>query len=496
MAINKAAHAHNLVAAPAVSASAPVILSPVLVLLWLLSAAVAAQDSHPFVRTAVLTGDFSDLPPQAGPNDLGPAFGLSVAMDGDWLAVGAPFTSFHGDAFGIDYHGAVFLFKRTGSGWNYMQRILHPAWGPSFCGWSVALAVPHLVVGCQRADEITNPSTNAGIVRWYRLDDTEKNWQLDSGYHGPPSALCGSSVAISPIGADGGTVLAIGCPGDNGFVVTYSYSAATNTWSAPQYVTASDAAIGDRFGESVSVHRAVVTSPIPIVVRQLAVGAPNKYQGGSIFSGAAYVFSGSNWTETDIFTHPGAQSIDQTYFGNAVAINAGQLIIGSRGGAAIGCMDPPPRCGLVRRYERDAGTWEFKGGAGAVNAAGNPPGMQLGMAFSHAVALGDGGWVAVSAPETDGWRANATLAEDVGLVELRRGDDGQYGVLLEDHRGGLRPEPLPQDRLSGGRFGMGLDFGTDSLAVGYPLAGTLAGRFGEVWVYEVSDALFSDRFEQ
>jgi hypothetical protein len=49
-------------------------------------------------------------------------FGKAVAVQGDWLAVGAPFD----DDRGSD-KGAVYLFQRSGGSWSFAQKLLAPA---------------------------------------------------------------------------------------------------------------------------------------------------------------------------------------------------------------------------------------------------------------------------------------------------------------------------------------------------------------------------------
>lgn len=471
---------------------------PLLLLSALAAGSVWCQVPTAFIHDATLTGDFSELPDQ-GVNP-GPGFGFSVAMDGDWLAVGAPGTNFIGGSFGKADHGAVFLYRRNGSDWQYVQRILDPAWGDSQCGYSLALSVPHLVVGCNRADEISNPSTEAGIARWYRLDGNGTNWQIDSGYHGPPQQMCGTSVAISDVHADGSVVLAIGCPGslsDNGSVVVYSYDAALDSWSGPVFIFASDGAPADRFGASLALWRST-SGPVS---QRLAVGAPSKEHGSADGAGSAYLFEGANWAEVASYTHPSPTFYPNANYGAALAMNETQLIIGSPGGISNNCPDPDPltfpRCGFVRRFEPDESI-PFAGGGSAVNALGNPPGEQLEMRFGNAVALGPYNWTATAAHFADGYDANGQLATKTGLVELRRADDGGYSVHHDDQRTALRPDPLGPESLAGGSFGTSLDFGDLQLAVGYPFAGNFSGRHGEVWIYRmlVPDQIFSDRFEQ
>ena len=475
----------------------PAYLIPCLLMPCLLSSAQSHGQvtDTVFIHEGIVTGDYSDLPDQDHPE--GPGFGTRVAIDGDWLAVSAPRTEFHGGSFGLGHHGAVFLFKRTESGWQYMQRILHPAWIESSSGCSsVALAVPHLVVGCPFADELNNPSQSSGIARWYRLDQDDI-WQLDSGYHGGSGGFCGLAVAISEVHENGSVVLAIGCPGHPlvlGTVVIYAYDASLEQWSGPQFIYASDGENSDQFGGSLSLWRSN-SGPIS---QKLAVGAPGKEHGGANRSGSVYLFEGENWDETATSTHPFPHLNEETFYGSDVAINESQLLVGAPGGLLNACPDPP-RCGLVRRYVFD-GTQPLNlaDQGQAVNSRGNPYGVQIGMQFGAQVALGPRNWIAAAAPRANGYDHNVQLAEDTGVVELRRSENGSHGVSVDDYRAELRPDPLGPEELPQGEFGFGLDFSQSHLAIGSPFAGSLAGRSGEVWIYRVHviDSIFSDRFKQ
>lgn len=447
------------------------------------------------VQEAILTGDFSGLPEQDHPD--GPGFGSHVAIDGDWLAVGTPRTKFHGGAFGMDYHGAVFLFKQVEGEWQYMQRILDPAWLDGNAGCStVALSVPHLVVGCPFADELNNPSQRSGIARWYRLDQDDI-WQLDSGYHGGPGGFCGMALAISDVHEDGSVVLAIGCPGHPlvlGAVAIYEYDALLDQWSGPQFISASDGESSDHFGSSLSLWRST-SGPVS---QKLAVGAPFKQHGSANLSGSAYLYEGSSWNESDSTTHPFPDLNEEAFFGSDVDINESQLVVGASGGWSSECPDPP-RCGTTRRYIFEGSLpINFAEEGPAVNAQGNPPGQQAGLEFGAQVALGPRNWIAISAPSADGFNHNGQLAEETGTVELRRAGDSNHGVSIGDYWMELRPDPLGPESLSGGQFGYGVDFSRSHLAIGSPGAGNLTGRSGEARIYrfQVIDPLFSDRFEQ
>ena len=448
---------------------------------------------HGLVRTTVLGGDYSDLPDQA--SDPGPAFGHSVAMDGDWLAVGAPGTLTNG----AREVGALFIFRHIDAGWQLVQRVTPTGsvgTAPR-CGTSVAMKLPHLLVGCPGADWPDSGAGEHGRVLFYRLSGGGDSWSLISHANFPGAgSRCGTQVAVSATGVtSGAAIAAIGCPGWNeerGRVWTRDYSAGDGAWGESwTAVNSSDNAPGDRFGESLALYRG---EALGMSVRRMVVAAPHRSFPPAFGAGKVYAFEGPGWTETQSFTHVNPSSFSATFYGSALAMNASQLIIGARGGLTFVCPNAP-RCGQVYRYERSGSTWQSAGGGGAVNLGGNPPGEQVGMRFGAAVAIGFDNWVAVAAPRANGWTQSNGLAQEVGMVELRRADNGGWGVSWNDHQGEVRPAGIGLLAASQGHFGTSVAFGGRRLAVGYPHAGVqIIGRRGQVWIY-AEDRIFTDGFE-
>lgn len=128
----------------------------------LAASGVIAQS--PFQRLDVVSGDYSGLVgAQTAAN--GPEFGFSVAVSGEWMAVGAPATI----AGGVGW-GAVFMFRNQGDEWELMQRIMVAGVGQDRrCGHSVALSGSYLVFGCPgRGTSFKNPDNEAGSTRIYK----------------------------------------------------------------------------------------------------------------------------------------------------------------------------------------------------------------------------------------------------------------------------------------------------------------------------------------
>ena len=133
--------------------------------------------------------------------------------------------------------------------------------------------------------------------------------------------LMGGSVAIS---GNTAVVGAIGEPpenvGDNFLPGSaYVFVLSGGAWTQQAKLTASDAADGDRFGDSVGISGDTVV-----------VGAYGDDDGGS-YSGSAYVFtrSGGVWTQQAKLTASDAD--DNDYFGDSVAISGDTAVVGASG---------------------------------------------------------------------------------------------------------------------------------------------------------------------
>ena len=134
-------------------------------------------------------------------------FGSSLAVKGDWAAIGA---------YGESSSGAVYLYKHDGNHWVFMQSITASdgAEGDGF-GSSVAMSeTGHLVVGAPENDDMGDDS---GAVYMYRLNSTSNTWgdeQKIVASDGATKDLFGSAVALSGTGH-----LVVGAPydGDMGY---------------------------------------------------------------------------------------------------------------------------------------------------------------------------------------------------------------------------------------------------------------------------------------
>lgn len=179
-------------------------------------------------------------------------FGNSVAIANDLIAVGAK-------AEAGDNRGAVYLYKRDSSSnnWGQLAKIENPApeSGDLF-GTNVALNDDYLIVGAPLDD---GEGINSGSVYVYRRNNTGQ-WSLSQtltpdqnldSIDGRAFDLFGSSVGLS------GDRLVVGASATNHRVgasgVVYEYVLDNGVWAFEKFFRPDSLAGGDRFGQAVAI---------------------------------------------------------------------------------------------------------------------------------------------------------------------------------------------------------------------------------------------------
>jgi len=320
-------------------------------------------------------------------------YGFSVARSENCVAVGAP--GYSGLAAGA---GAVFLYERFGADWELFQ-VLLPAdlEAGDFFGMSLAIDGGTLVVGAPRAD---TPLDNAGSARVYeRMADAwiEVAALVDPG--GEALEEFGASVAIRGdrivVGApkdandvgqvigsatvfrrDGGIWtleekleatfpgegdrfgeavaiedgwIAVGAPGfdapfvaDQGSVTVFQNLGMV--WSEVAFLERSGAQPGDGFGSSLAIEDDL-----------LVVGAPyasvSSASGPLFEAGCAVPFrrTGASWLPSPTLVSPSPAG--GHYFGRSVAIDGTELVVGEPFAEVLGL----PASGAAHLYAEVGG---------------------------------------------------------------------------------------------------------------------------------------------
>jgi len=233
----------------------------------------------------------------------GDYFGRSVAISGEVIIVGAPYS----------YKGSAYVFERSNDGsWSQVAKLTASdgAGGDHF-GISVATDGNAFVVGAPQKD-------TAGSAYVFERN-TDGFWSQVAKLTASDGAMddyFGNAVAI-----DGSTVI-VGAEGDDdvnenaGSV--YIFEKLSGTWTNTAKLTASDGGRQHSFGNSVAIDG-----------ENAAVGAYRAYMDANLdtYSGSIYVFKKDSgiWTQAAKLTASDAAKYD--HLGTSVAIS-GETVIG------------------------------------------------------------------------------------------------------------------------------------------------------------------------
>jgi hypothetical protein len=300
-----------------------------------------------------------------GTNDW---FGLSVAVSGDTVVVGAYLeasnaTGVNGNeadnsAFGA---GAAYVFVRNGTGWTQQAYLKPSNTGNDRFGRSVAVSNDTVVVGATgeasnatgvNGNETDNSAGSSGAAYVFVRSGTGWSQQayLKASNTGAVDGF-GESVAVSGdtvvVGASdeasnatgvnapltGGT----GTQADNSARsagAAYVFVRSGATWSQQAYLKASNTGAFEQFGMSVAVSGdTVVVGSIGEASNATGVNG-NETDNSAFGAGAAYVFvrNGTGWTQQAYLkaSNTGTRDI----FGLSVAVSGDTVVVGGAGEAS------------------------------------------------------------------------------------------------------------------------------------------------------------------
>ena len=252
-------------------------------------------------------------------------FGISVAISGDTVVVGACSADVGGNAG----QGSAYVFTKPGEGWSSTSTAarLTASDGADFDGFGVSVAISGdtVVVGAHSDDVGGNQFQGSAYVftrpggGWSATSTAAKLTASDGGVFdqfGVSVAISGDTVVVGAQGAIVG--------GNQEQGSAYVYTRPGGGWSATSIaakLTASDGAAGDSFGISVAISGDTVV-----------VGAFFDDVGGNLWQGSAYVFTkpGGGWSATSAaarLTASDGEAGDS--FGISVAISGDTLIVGA-----------------------------------------------------------------------------------------------------------------------------------------------------------------------
>jgi filamentous hemagglutinin family protein len=469
--------------------------------------------------------------------DTGDAFGISVSLDGNRLAVGA--NSDGGANNNCSGCGAAYLFTFTDSAFSGGS--LEATIGNGYTGGSninvsldasdnfarsLSLDGNRLAVGALIDDGADNATNNVGSVYLFTFSDSAFSGgslanQLGSGYSNnlnlnqelDASDQFGRAVSLD------GTSLAVGVQFDDGvidggtdFGAVYLYTFADSAFNGGTL----QAIIGSGYTGGKNIDQALDASDIfgqsvSLDANRLAVGAvfDDGSGGGCVDCGAVYLytftdssFSGGALAATigsGYAIDPGAlETTDR--FGESVSLDGNRLAIGSvfddgaTGTQGLSGDDE----GAVYLYtfttSSFAGaTLAAKIGEGATGGNNINQALDLNDQFGIAVSL-DGNQLIVGAYLDDGFGnavSNAGAAYIFSFTDSSFTGGTQEAIIGSGYTGGKN---INQTLEVDDRFGIGISLDASRLAIGAYLDdgfGNIATDSGAVYLYTFTDTAFS-----
>jgi len=326
--------------------------------------------------------------------------------------------------------GAAYVFERGPEGWLQTAKLAGSDGRPETClGVSVALLDGTALVGDQcQGDATVIPHQGSVYVFERSGTDWVEAGQLfasDPGrddWFGGALAASGTRALIGALGND-----VRGAESGSAYV----FERGATAWSQTQQLIGSSTGAGDRFGTSVAIDADVAV-----------VGADGDDDGG-LGAGAVYVFEhvGASWAETRKLVAADAGAGQR--FGSAVSLQGERMLVG----APLG-QGGTTSSGAAYVFERVAGIWLETAKLAADDGADLD-------AFGVGVAL-EGERAAIGAFQAGG-------AGAVYLFELDGATWRQLAKLTA------------ADAEAGDAFGLAVDLGGATLAVGAPGDGAPPG---------------------
>jgi hypothetical protein len=293
-------------------------------------------------------------------------FGESVSIDCDTVTVGAR----NNDDKGTN-SGSAYIFERNHGGadqWGEVKKLTaSDGTLADFFGVSVSISCDTVVIGAVGDDDNGGSSGSAYIFE--RNQGGANNWgeaKKLTASDGAVGDTFGSSVSIScdmvVVGANGDDDK--GSASGSAYIFERNQGGA-DQWGEVKKLTASDGAAGDQFGNSVSISCDTVV-----------VGAEFDDDNGSS-SGSAYVFVNQcgDWVERDKATASDGAAGDQ--FGQSISISYDTVVVGARGDDDNGSQS-----GSAYIFERNQGGANLWGEVKKLTASDGEANDQFGWSVS------------------------------------------------------------------------------------------------------------------
>ncbi len=179
-------------------------------------------------------------------------FGHSVGISGDYAIVGA-----YADDDAGSLSGSAYVFDRSDTAWSQQAKLTaSDAAAGDFFGRSVGISGDYAIVGAERNDDAGDSSGSAYVFNrsgtaWSQQGKLTAADAAAGDYFGQSVGISGDYAIVGAYGND---------DAGSGSGSAYVFNRSGSAWSEQAKLTASDAAVDDRFGEAVGIwgERAIV----------------------------------------------------------------------------------------------------------------------------------------------------------------------------------------------------------------------------------------------
>jgi hypothetical protein len=263
--------------------------------------------SNTWTQQAILT---------ASDGGNGDKFGSSVAIDGDYIIVGAP----HDKVGSNESQGSAYIFVRDGTSWTEQSKLVATGGlANAHFGNSVSIDGFYAAIGSK--NDPVSGFIGRGSAYVFKRSGT--SWAQQTkliATDGGTNHNFGSSVSIDSttmiVGAENKPNNDISNGAQYGKV--YIYTRTSNTWSQNTTIIHPNGEGFDHFGSSVALHGNI-----------LIVGAPDKNIGNNNDQGMVFLYekNGTVWTLTAQMAATDGSSTDR--FGASIAVDGNNVMVGA-----------------------------------------------------------------------------------------------------------------------------------------------------------------------
>ena len=272
----------------------------------------------------------------------GDTFGVSVAIDGNTIVIGATGC----DIGNATDAGAAYVFSRTGITWTQTGKLTSSdATKDDNFGGSIAIDGSTVVVGAD-GEDVGGYLVDSGAAYVFILRSGE--WSQKArliatdpvvmDYFGTSVAISGSRIVVGATQAS--------LSRNPGAGKAYIYEGSGNNWLPITKLIAEENRNGDYFGSAVAISGNTIVVGAPF-------SDPNLGDGRVISAGASYVFTlqGGKWSQQAMLVADTANPFD--LFGQSVAVDGDRLLIGASGATQAGYRE----AGAAYLFVRDGKEW-------------------------------------------------------------------------------------------------------------------------------------------